>query len=430
MSEIKKGRAIDSFERDMITEKTMYQNIPPSIRHAIAESYKNRTWVDGITDDVDFDDQYTDDNPIADEDNDQAIMRLLSKTKEIPTEPNFKQLDPMVPKPSASDMIRLVDYQKFQARIERESPSSNGKGNAQILALASIVAEKKLMPVNDFIWEELDRLRDEMPNFRSAIDDLILPCLHARYLGGDHAQLPQIIFDGPPGVGKTRFAKRLATALGLPVQIYQTSNGDPMKLTGLRSSWNGARPGDIAAAMAESNIANHLIFFDEIDKIPVANYNRGGSIFDVLLTLTETESSKDFRDEYLDGVPINMSFHSTIATSNDAGVIPEALLSRFRIVKIDMPSGDGLKKMIDSILHDVLSTAKWGRFFAEDLSDDVMSVLMAMGNAREIRNAIEVASWKALSRVSVTDKKFGLKIATDDLFYGQKKPAFKMGFSA
>jgi replication-associated recombination protein RarA len=125
-----------------------------------------------------------------------------------------------------------------------------------------------------------------------------------------------------------------------------------------------------------------------------------------------------------------MSFHSTIATSNDAGVIPEALLSRFRIVKIDMPSGDGLKKMIDSILHDVLSTAKWGRFFAEELSDDVMSVLMAMGNAREIRNAIEVASWKALSRVSVTDKKFGLKIATDDLFYGQKKPAFKMGFSA
>src|SRR3546814_11622396 len=98
-------------------------------------------------------------------------------------------------------------------------------------------------------WD-LQRLRESMPNFATVMD-AIEPVLQLQR-GGDRAlRLPPLLLLGPPGVGKSYFAERLAQTLRLHyVAISLETTTAVWVLSGSRQGWSGGGPGIVFDTLA------------------------------------------------------------------------------------------------------------------------------------------------------------------------------------
>lgn len=202
---------------------------------------------------------------------------------------------------------------------------------------------------------ELRRLGAEMPHFSPVIDTILADLGYVLTGSLKEFRFEPLLLVGAPGLGKTRFASRLAAVMGLPfekISIGVTqSSGD---LAGSSRFWSNCRPGRIARLLATSPVVCPVVLLDEVDKIhPGTQYPVGP----VLLELLEPENAVKFRDECLE-LCFDASRLMVIATANDIHSIDAPLLSRMRIVKIKNPDPAERKSVIQSLLRDVLSGRK------------------------------------------------------------------------
>lgn len=135
-----------------------------------------------------------------------------------------------------------------------------------------------------------------------------------------------ILLVGPPGVGKTSFAKILAQAL--KKEFFSISLGvlsDSSNLVGTNESSSGTEVGLLAKALLETKTSNPLILLDEIDK--VVSYKGSSPIHGCLSNLLDQFYNKEILDHYLD-VKLDFSQATFVITANDSKKIPNYLLSR------------------------------------------------------------------------------------------------------
>lgn len=256
-----------------------------------------------------------------------------------------------------------------QARLER------------LRALAHEGPRRRLVVAEDGTRERLARLREECPSFVEVIA-LVERAVALAAIAGTGIAFPAVLLVGPPGLGKTHFSRRLATALGAEQHAFScATNSDAQALLiGHPPTWRGARMGVVTEAILTGETGNPLLVFDEIDKFVTHSTEKP---YNALLNLLEPENACALVDEYL-RIPFDFSRCLVLATANDIEALPAFIQDRFLVVTIAPPDGAMLRAIASRIAADII--AAHGDVFPPP--DDAVVARLAIANPRGIRRLV------------------------------------------
>ncbi|WCL53486.1 AAA family ATPase [Gimibacter soli] len=215
---------------------------------------------------------------------------------------------------------------------------------------------------------------------KTVVDALLLRAAH----GQAAFRLPPLLLVGPPGVGKTRFARRLAELAGVPSVLHGVGgNSDNRTLAGTAAGWSSAVPSLPAKFMAAEKVANGLLVIDEVEK--ASRSSRNGSVQNTLLSFLEPESARNYYDECLQGV-IDLTNLNWVLIANSEDSIEAPLRSRLRVIEWNGPEPDDLYRLIPAIAAGVAADIGVDPRFFEPLPDSVMDALAGTyGKGRDLR---------------------------------------------
>jgi ATP-dependent Lon protease len=138
---------------------------------------------------------------------------------------------------------------------------------------------------------------------------------------------------GPPGTAKTSIAAAIAGAAKRKLERFPLGGADDVYLVGADRAYTGARPGEIVRRLHASgrHPSELIVLLDEIDKL---SRNAARDPLPVLLALLDPSQNREFQDQFLDSVRIDLSGTLFIATANDEAAIPGPLKDRMRVLRL------------------------------------------------------------------------------------------------
>jgi ATP-dependent Lon protease len=228
----------------------------------------------------------------------------------------------------------------------------------------------------------MDHLYDDLPNFAEVLDDVrrqLALCEDSR----DALEITPLLLLGPPGVGKTHFARALSQLLGTGMGFVSMSSLTAgWVLSGASSQWKGARPGKVFETLVDGQYANPVMVIDEIDK---AGGEHAYDPLGALYSLLEHDTAQSFIDEFAE-VPIDASQLIWIATANDARCIPDPILNRMNVYEVQAPDAEAARHIAAKLYRGIRAEHDWGSRFEATPRSETLDRLAEMA-PREMRRA-------------------------------------------
>ncbi len=235
---------------------------------------------------------------------------------------------------------------------------------------------------------------------------------------------PIICLVGPPGVGKTTFAKNIAKSLNRKVtKISVGGINDEAEIIGHRRAYVGAAPGLIIQGMKKAGTKNPVFIIDEIDKM---TKDIKGDPASSLLEVLDKEQNKYFVDHYIEE-EFDLSSVMFIATANYLYQIPEELRDRLEI--IELSSYTEYEKLDIAKRHLIIDQKKEHGLKEDDVEFSDEAILSLIRNytkesgVRELDRLIATILRKIVKKIVVDKEKKTYKITENDLeeYLGIKK---------
>lgn len=219
---------------------------------------------------------------------------------------------------------------------------------------------RKLVIPDEAMIERIAGLDAISPQF-SEVTAWIVRTARLASVTGTPLRLDPAVVVGPPGIGKTFYARKLAEALGVPSDVISmnlmTDRGSAF--SGLTPVWRASGPGRVAKLLIEGSHACPLIVIDELEK--ASPINPSETPVNVLHSLLERENSARFVDEFID-LPLRADHIFWFATANSLDPLPTSIVDRLIVFTVE-PKPVEMLAIQKSIFHE--ANLRFGQSFAE-----------------------------------------------------------------
>jgi ATP-dependent Lon protease len=263
-----------------------------------------------------------------------------------PRRPRRKPPEALPPAPTEAIGLDLFSSRDLLQRLYADRSSSMGDGeddSAQAARQRALWlrlhgdergARRSLIMADAALLARIAALDLTCPQF-GHVTAWILRAATLAMAGGQPLRLDPCVLLGPPGVGKTFYARRLAEAfdvstLTIPMNLV-TDRGS--WFSGLAPAWRAAGPGKIAQLLIDSDSASPVVVIDEIEKSSPINPSE--TPINVLHSLLERENARAFQDEFLE-IPLRADAIIWIATANDLSPLPASIVDRLITFEISL----------------------------------------------------------------------------------------------
>jgi ATP-dependent Lon protease len=240
------------------------------------------------------------------------------------------------------------------------------------------------------IPSELGALAERLPHFKE-VTEFVRGRLE---VASDYYLLPRvppILLTGDPGLGKTHYCRALAEVLRTTVRVQPYDNAETTsQLLGSDRHWGNTHHGILFDLLALGSHANPILVLDELDK--ARSRHTQMDPLAPLHSILEPSTACALRDLSLE-FTLDASLVTFIATANDEKLIPQTLLSRFRVFEILQPQGADAIAFAHEVLCAVLQ--RWELELPPHSRR--LATCVAHLSAREILKAVEDAVTRMLA---------------------------------
>lgn len=249
-----------------------------------------------------------------------------NKLKELKEELDDSNIPQQIISLPTSLHNKQIIYRRY---LEYENAEEKGKYKTWLNWALSLpynkIQEVKYDNLTNFlknVKQELDKELYGMEKVKEDIIKFLSERLRTKY--SEHLSLALI---GNPGTGKTTIVRLLSKITSLPfVQISCNKGSGSSFLKGHDFTYIGSQPGEIVKCLNNLGCSNGMIFFDEYDKL--TDNNLSG---DILQQLTDYSQNKEFQDDYLSNIKIDLSNIWFIFSMNQ---LPHDRAIRDRLIRI------------------------------------------------------------------------------------------------
>ncbi len=260
-----------------------------------------------------------------------------------------------------------------------------GEGGRVGKELADLLGKPlALVPLPD-LASVRDTLRAEFP-YAGEVIDTVLRDLPLRR----HVYLQPTILVGAPGCGKSRFGRRVLTALGVPHDVIPCGGISDGAFAGTARRWSSGEPSLPVALITRYKLAGPGAVLDEIEKAGTSRHN--GQVHDALLAYFERETACRFHDPYVQA-PCDLSHVTWLMTANSLASLSAPLRDRCRVIQFPEPGREHLPVLVRQITADILADQGLDQRWITPLDDVELAAIGEAwpgGSLRTLRRMIEV----------------------------------------